>query len=532
MPFQASSLSYAATNSFAALVNDYLVQDAQLNGFYQHAVSQQGLSNAIAAKQQHPTNRKALVQALEEQYQQVASLPAVQQNIALLGQDNCFTICTAHQPNIFTGHLYFIYKILHAISLAQWAGQQFPDQHFVPVFYMGSEDADLDELGHINIDGEKISWDTQQTGAVGRMHTKGLEKIVQRLQGQFAHLPHGQAIVELFGNAYRQQPNIQTATLQIVHELFGRFGLVVLVPDNAQLKALFKPVLQKELTTQFSQPLVAATAEALGKHYKVQASGRAINLFYLADGIRNRIEQKEGQYLVVDTTIEWSPAEMMQELDAHPERFSPNVILRGLFQETILPNVAFIGGGGEIAYWMELKKVFDACGVPYPLLVLRNSFLWMNAAAQTLQAKLNIDDAQLFQSNFEIANLITRAQSANELSIEVAKKNMHSQYQAIQQQASSIDASLDKHVAALQKQALHRLNELSKKMMRAEKRKHEAVLRQAEKLKKQLFPNSNLQERVDNLVPYYAQYGPQWLDVLLQYSLALDAKFVLIKEVP
>jgi len=162
----ATHLPYSATGYFSKIVQDYLERSPSLRSFYEHDVSLDGIRSAIAARQEFDTDRELLVKELTTQYEALSSWDKVKRNIALLRKENVFTICTAHQPNIFTGHLYFIYKILHAIKLADDLSSQLKDFYFVPVFYMGSEDADLEELGNIWLNGEKLTWQTQQSGAV------------------------------------------------------------------------------------------------------------------------------------------------------------------------------------------------------------------------------------------------------------------------------------------------------------------------------------------------------------------------------
>jgi len=360
-------------------VIDYLNAAEQLQPFYNYPVSLQGIQQSIEARKQFNTNRHLLVDALTTQYNGVNLSASQQNNLNLLLSENTFTITTAHQPNIFTGPLYFIYKILHAAKLSAELKQQLPQYDFVPVYYMGSEDADLDELGFINLNGEKLIWQTHQTGAVGRMQVdKAFIKLIETIHGQLGVEQYGNTLIDLFKQYYTEGKTIQQATLALVNHLFADYGVLVVVPDNALLKKQFQSVVEKELTEQFSHQAVEATIHQLSKHYKVQAGGRDVNLFYLIDDKRERIEISNVKFQISNLKISWTKDEILTELENHPERFSANVILRGVFQETILPNIAFIGGGGELAYWLELKKVFEAVNVPYPMLIVRNSFLIIN----------------------------------------------------------------------------------------------------------------------------------------------------------
>ena len=369
-------LPYETTGYFSKIVTDYLNQSDALKPFYEFAPTLNGVKKAIAARNNIQTDRILLVNTLKAQYEGIAVSQKVTANIELLLQENVFTITTAHQPNIFTGPLYFVYKIMHAVKLAEELSSSIPEVKFVPVYYMGSEDADIDELGFINVGTEKLQWETKQTGAVGRMKVdKQFIQLIHSMEGQIGVLPFGNTMVDLFKSCYTLGKTIQKATLELVNLLFADYGVVIVVPDSAALKASFIPIIEKELKVQFSHSIVTKTANDLSVNYKVQAAGRPLNLFYLINDKRERIELINGEYHVQALSLVFSEAEILAELNSNPERFSPNVILRGLFQETILPNIAFIGGGGELAYWLELKNVFNAIGVPYPVLVLRNSFL-------------------------------------------------------------------------------------------------------------------------------------------------------------
>ena len=525
-----SYLPYSETHSFSKLVSDYLSADEKLQPFYKHRVSLEGIKSAIAARKNFATNRQVLVDELTTQYSSYQLTEKQQINIASLLHDNTFTIVTAHQPNIFTGHLYFIYKILHTIKLCEVLKAQLPENQYVPVFYMGSEDADLDELGHINLGGEKLEWQTSQSGAVGRMNTNGLEAITERLKGEFGNQPFGNEMVQLCTDAYTKHSNIQTATLYLVNELFKNYGLLVLIPDNANLKRLFNGVVTKELTEQFSHQLVADTIAKIGEHYKVQAGGRDINLFYLnVKGQRERIERINTKFEVPNLGLLFTQEEMLQELDAHPERFSANVILRGVFQEIILPNIAFIGGGGELAYWLELKSVFGAVHVPYPMLILRNSFLLIEPKARRLIDTLQLATEQLFISEMEQQNLLTKRSTQNRLQLTNEQQQVNQLYGQMQWLAAAVDPTLQPHVAALHTRSLQDIAGLEKKMLRAEKRKNTDQHRQLFTLRSIINPNGSLQERVDNFMPLFAKYGPELLDILYQHSLGLEGNFGIIE---
>ena len=484
---------------------------------------------AINARQKFQTDRDLLVRELTKQYERVSKSDRVQQNLELLKNENTFTICTAHQPNIFTGHLYFIYKILHAIKMADWLSSQLKSFQFVPVFYMGSEDADLEELGNIWLNGEKLTWQTQQSGAVGRMGTAGLEKIIDRIEGELSVLPFGKELVELLKKCYAEHANIQQATFHLINELFGEYGLIVLIADNEQMKRKMLPVFRQDILEQKPSELVGESIGQLQQvGIKVQANPRDINLFYLQDNLRERLQQNGKGLHVHNTDLAFSTEEILKELEEHPEHFSPNVILRGLYQETILPDIAFIGGGGELAYWLELKSLFDHYEVPFPMLILRNSFLLIDQKWQEKIQKLGLEPKDLFKSEWELLDAFVKKQSGNQLSLAKEKEELKEFYKKQQELVENVDKGLKQHIAALEAKALKKLDALEKKMIRAEKRKFAEEQNQIRELKQALFPNGDLQERVENFMPYYAKCGSEFINAIYKHSLTLEQQFIIL----
>jgi bacillithiol synthase len=522
-------IAYEKTGYFSKLVLDYLDGDEKLKPFYKYPVSIDGIKASIEARKNFDTPRNLLVQQLYKQYEGIKLNELQKQNLQSLLQPNTFTICTAHQPNIFTGPLYFIYKILHVIKLANELKSILPENNFVPVYYMGSEDADLDELGQINLNGEKLEWQTKQTGSVGRMKVdEALIKLIDVMAGQLEVLPHGKKVINHLRAAYKEGTTIQQATLILVNELFKDFGLLILIPDNAELKRAFNKVVQKELLEQFSHRIVEEACTRLSKEYKAQASGREINLFYLSEGRRDRVEREGLGFKVEGLGKAFSEQEILSELEAHPENFSANVILRGVFQETVLPNIAFVGGGGELAYWLELKNVFESCNVPYPVLILRNSFLLITEKQKQLIGKLSFEVTEFFKPAEALINELVIRDSEKQLQLHNEKEQLNSYYHHLENLSGAIDESLVQHVKALQVSAMKKIEALEKKMLRAEKRKFDAQQRQINKLKQELFPNNSLQERVDNFSSYYAKYGKQWFEQLYKFSSTIEQRFSIV----
>ena len=385
-------------------------------------------------------------------------------------------------------------------------------------------------MGEIEIEGKKLKWQTEQKGAVGRMKIDAnFIRLIQEIENQLIVEQHGAEIISILKSHYTLGKSIADATFEFVHHLFNAFGLLILLPDNGDLKSYFKAIIQDDLMNQQAQKLVLNTVDKFPSAYKIQTSGRPINLFYLKDNFRERIEETAEGFKVVNTNLIFSKNEMLDELNQFPERFSPNVVLRPLFQELILPNIAFIGGGSELAYWMELKSLFELYNVNYPVLLLRNSFSIIENKTSTLISDLNLNLIDFFEPEIKIVEKYTRENSKLKLDLIAEKLAIENVYQNIKEAAGIIDKTLVPHSDALLKNALKRITHLERKMLRAEKKKHEAAIRKIQKIISHIFPNGTLQERVENALPLLAKHGLSFIDVLYSSSESLEQKFSFIE---
>ena len=232
---------------------------------------------------------------------------------------------------------------------------------------------------------------------------------------------------------------------------------------------------------------------------------------------------------MLNSKTAFTKEELLTGLQDHPERFSPNVILRGLYQETILPNIVFIGGGGELAYWLELKDLFEHYNTPFPVQVLRNSFLIIDKKMQEKINKVGFTAEDIFLPDQELVNKLVTRETDKKLQLNGTLSAAEQLYETIKQQAIAVDTTLEKHVDSLKTTTLHRLRELEKKMLRAEKRKFSDQQRQIQMIRSKLFPGNGLQERTDNMLYFYARWGKDFIQQLYEQSLALEQQFVVLQ---
>ncbi len=488
-------IDFSETGLFAPIFTDFIQQREELKKFYHRYPSLESFEAQIEEKSQYRINRKQLVEVLETQYAEVSKVEeAVKQNIESLGNEKTFTLTTGHQLNIFTGPLYFHFKIITVINACKQLKAKYPDYNFVPVYWMASEDHDLEEIKSVQLEGKKFKWNTEQSGAVGRMKTDGLDELAKEISGENS----------VFHEAYAQSANLADAVRKYVNTLYGKYGLVVLDADNASLKTEFKTIIQNDVLHNSANKLVENCSTSLDElGYKTQTYPREINFFYLVDGLRERIVKEEGAYKILNTELTFTEAEIKSEIENHPERFSPNVVLRPVYQEAILPNLAYTGGPAEVAYWMQLKSVFDSFQIPFPILLPRNFGMIIPNRIRHKIKKLKLNELDLFTERELLKKQITKKITAQKLNLNEERLELKEILEKIKDIAGDVDVSLAQMTEAETEKVSNALDKIEKKMMAAEKRKHSDKMRQIDEVKDYLFPSNGLQERKENFLSFY-----------------------------
>ncbi|MCS7037074.1 MAG: bacillithiol biosynthesis cysteine-adding enzyme BshC [Saprospiraceae bacterium] len=502
----------------------------ELRPFYCWEPTLDRLPDVLTARSGAAVPREVLAAVLAEQYARVPTSERVLANIEALQGDRTFCITTAHQPTLLLGPLYFLYKAISTIRLAEVAERRL-GHRIVPVFVLGSEDHDLEELNHVRLFGRELRWEPGMGGPVGRLPTRTLQPVLEALRPILGDSELARQLWQMICAAYQKQPTFAESTRALLNSLFGRYGLVVADLSDARLKRHFLSVMRDELLNQTAHRLVSETLErlrALG--FKEQAPPRVINLFYLQEGSRERIVQEGDTYRVLNTPLAFSRDVLLAELEAYPERFSPNVVLRPLYQEMVLPNLAYVGGGGELAYWLERRSLFEHYGVPYPMLVRRHSVLWFDKDALKRSLKFAFPPQRYFDDPDTLVRdfVATRADASVDLSTEIAE--LRALYERIARRAKAIDPTLESAVRADAVKAAGQIEHWQGRLLRAEKQKHDIAIGQLRALRDKLFPGGQLQERVDNFIPYYLKYGEQFIETLMEHLTPFEPGFVLLQD--
>lgn len=525
-------IDYRDTNSFSPAIIRYLENDPDLEQFRSFNADIEGFRKLLNTKKKN-TSRNILVEVLNEQYSRLPGESAhqVSTNIELLLQDNTFTVCTGHQLNLFTGPLYFIFKIVTAINLAKELKTNFPNKNFVPVYWMATEDHDFAEINHTYISGKKISWNMEAAGATGRLPLNGIEKALNEYKGILGISAHAEHLGKLISSAYTGNKNLADASRQLVNALFEEYGLVILDADDKRLKKQFSAIMADDIIQQNSFRNISETNKKLSETgIEAQVNPREINFFYLLDGLRERIVFEDERYKILNSEISFSKESLLQEINDYPERFSPNVVMRPVYEEVILPNLAYIGGGAEIIYWLQLKQNFDHYAVDFPILLLRNSALFTSLNMEAKLNRLDLNFKDIFRDKEELKREWVLDHSENSLNLADEWQELSSIFEKIKLRSYKIDPSLGPSTDAVKARLQRAVKNLEAKLMKAEKRNFADALSQIDTVKAKLFPKGGLQERSENFGLFYVRHEKNFIKTLIENFRPLDLKFTILEE--
>ncbi len=525
-------IPYKKTGYFSSLMIDYLAEKEELQSFYNRFPSIENFEAQLKEKRASFTqeNRRVLVASLKKQYQDFNLSEVTQQNINTLLKENTFTITTGHQLNLFTGPLYFLYKIISVINLSEQLNKKYPNQYFVPVYWMATEDHDFDEINYFNLFGKKVAWDHKSGGAVGELDTDGLEKLLETLKSEIGASENAKFLTNLFSKAYLKHNNLSDATRYLANQLFAEYGLVIIDGNHREIKKEFAPFAQKELLDKDSYIIINKTTDGLESiGYKKQVHPREINLFYIVKGIRERIIEENGTYKINNTELVFTKDEILNELQEFPEHFSPNALLRPLYQEVILPNLCYVGGGGELAYWFQLKDYFKSVEVTFPILLLRNSVLLVPQKLSNKLEKLNETIEALFLNTYDLEKKHTQELSTIKIDFTPQRNHLQQQFNDLYELAKQTDVSFLGAVGAQEKKQLNGLDKLEKRLLKAEKRKLKDQIERLTKIQEALFPKESLQERTVNFSEFYLEYGEKLIDQLKKQLDPLVHQFTVLE---
>ncbi len=494
-------LSFQSARIGSRLFHDYISESPSLTPYYAFSPRAEVIQSAINARKNKPINRVQLVSILLDQYQGIATSERLKENIQSLKNENTFTLTTGHQLSLLANPLYFLYKIISVIALSEQCKEQYPTYHFVPVYWMNSEDHDFDEINHIWINDQRFEWSrpTNISIAAGRMKTHNIELFFQSLPASVQALPSFTEWKEIYTNSN----NLGEATRRLVNRLFGEYGVVVIDQDDTRLKRLAFDVFYKELTQHDSFRLVNETSTALENlGYHAQVKPRELNLFYHhPEAGRQRIVSENDKIRVLNTNLEFQLSELTSLSDEQLGCISTNVVTRPMYQQSVLPNIVYVGGPSEVSYWLQYKSMFEHYGVFYPMILMRDSLLLLNSSVYRKVKKLGIAPEDLFVEE-SVWHKTQIGRLASEVNFMPVQQTMEQSYQQLAEELAKVDPTLKPAVLAELQKQLHALKNLEAKYVRAWKQKNETLVRQLHEIRETVFPGGELQERHNHIWAY------------------------------
>jgi bacillithiol synthase len=523
-------LGFDKVKQFAKRDKDYQLKTENFTDFLSFSPDENGLLKAINDRGQYPVNRQELVNVIHRQYEKTDIKVKQKENLDALLDVHTFTVITAHQPALFTGPFYYITKIISTINLAENLTRK-SGKRIVPIFINGSEDHDFEEINHLTIFGKKVLWQNEEQGPVGRKTLDGLLESFESFKSILGESEKADHIVNIIQQAFEKAETYNDFVFSLLNHLFGDKGLIVVNTDDAALKKLFVPVIRKELVERKSQSIVEnsqSKLELMG--YKSQAHAREINLFYIDKGMRERIVFEEGFYKVLNSELVWKENEILALAEANPEKFSPNVILRPVYQETLFPNLAYIGGGGELAYWQERKELMKYFNVFMPVLLRRNSTMFVLKPQLKVIEKLGLKWTDFFEDLNVINQNYLKTVSSIELDFNAEKQQAIDLFQSIIEKVTDIDKGLKDGVEVERTKMIKQVEQIEARVIKSLKKNEEIAINQIASVYNKLFPDGGLQERIDNFFQYYLFFGEDLLDMLYKELNPLNKDLVVIVD--
>jgi bacillithiol biosynthesis cysteine-adding enzyme BshC len=508
-------LSAKAVDFYTPIIQDYLDQKLNKSQGVNWDYNWETLEQQAKERSLGPEIRNVLVDVLQEQYASVQTSEAVQQNIQKLKSEHSRTITTGHQITLFGGPLFVFSKVFEVIELSKQMKVRMPELDFVPVLWFASEDHDFTEISKVKQFNQEFIWESDQTGAVGRMHLKELQGAKRELLekiGDKGIAAHWQKIID---EAYSEENSLSKAMLILINEVFKDEGLVILEPDHPKLKSIFLPVAQKELKERFVEKAVETQSEKLSE-YKLLVNPREVNLFYLSDGVRSRIIIENDEVSLDGVEGRWSLEAFLKLSDEFPGILSPNVTLRPVYQEIILPNIAYVGGAGEISYWLQLVDVFAEAKVAFPLPMVRTSFTLLREKQINKVEEFGMQMEDMFLRPDLLENRYVEKQSTDEINLGEYKGRISKMFEELQEKGVAIDSNLKKVVLGEQKRALGVIENLEKRFRGAEKQHHAQAIQQLENIRTKVFPEETFQERKEGFVQFIIMLGLPEMKALYQ----------------
>ncbi|WP_331446257.1 bacillithiol biosynthesis cysteine-adding enzyme BshC [Natranaerobius thermophilus] len=515
---------------------DYLYNFDPLKDFFELSPWQESSFEKQAKKlQEREANRRTfrnqLTLGLHNYHKKFTDNPKVYNTIELLNDPETMTVVTGQQPGIMTGPLFAIYKIITAIKLSKKLSKNL-DANVIPIFWICSDDHDFQEvnwLKTVDHKGEQLLYeihDDKEGFSIGDRDIKHksqdlLDKLAQQLQDS----PYYDKWMTLFSKTLEQSKTLADWTAAIILELFGNEGVLVIDPMKPVFRQLSKPIFSKalDLGEGLHNSIDSQTEKLNNRGYSGQVDLRVNHsgLFYYYQGIRSPLTVEGDQFLLANLGIEKSKEDLVRELESDPAKFSPNVTLRPVLQDFLLPSLAYVAGPGEISYFAQLKQIYEQFEIGMPVIYPRESYLLLESDVKSILEKYQIGPENIFYDWPTTRKRVFRelAPINTEKVLNDTCRTIKEEHEKFIQELSRLDEKIydfeEKNFHLIYRQ-LYYLKEKGDQYFR---RQQLQAQRDLDYSKIKIYPLDKLQEREYNIGEFLCKYDSSVLKKLLKTPL-------------
>ena len=512
-----------------SLLRDYIHAFDRLASFYVEDPRARGAwARRAEAVDRRRYPREALAAALRSRHTRWEAPGAALDRIAVLTDPRALVLITGQQTGLFGGPLYTLYKALTVVRMAEQLAADLA-RPVVAAFWLADEDHDVAEADHVTLPdraGNPVTIRHARWGSPGYMpaNLQLGESISAELQQVKELLPTSDfapTALDALAQAYRPERTLADAFAQWLLYLLGDTGLVLVDAADPQLKALATPIFERELAeAPTSSRRILQATQALGAQgYPAQIEARSdgVNCFLLQDG-RHPLVRDEGGFRLRDTGTHVPREDALRMARNEPERFSPNVALRPVVQDFLFPTLAYAAGPGELAYFAQLRGVYDAFDVSMPLIVPRASLTLVESRTGQLLDRFDLRLGDLTRDPEQLASRVLRAQLPPDFDAALAKARaaVDDIFGEVGQVVAAVDSTLRATVGQTAGHVKGHLDQLQRKAVQALKRREEETRKQVQRVREALMPGGRPQERIFPLLPYLAKYGRPVLSTIRQ----------------
>lgn len=529
------NVPYTSLPGYNDLFIDYINNFDKVSKFYDFSFDSQGLFNSIITKKESyntgKVSRLELAELLKTQNKFFNSGESTFLNIEFLKDPDTFAVVTGQQIGLLTGNLYTIIKALNAVQLSRSLSAKYPEFKFVPVFWLEADDHDFLEINNINV------FDKANNVANVKYFEKGVEKerylmptgrivldehietFKQTLKELLLPTEFTEQLFDYINRSYKEGIDLLTAFARFFNYIVGDTGIIFCNPTDKEIKRMMTPVFEKELVTypQTCEMIINTSAELEIENYEPQVKPRSINMFYTHNNSRHLIEYKEDKFSLRHTRQKFEKEELFDLLYSVPENFSPNVILRPVCQDFLLPTIAYTGGPSEVAYFAQFKDVYSFYEMNVPVVYPRTSVTLIEKRVETFLEKFDIGFEELFDFELAAKKLLGKV---NEVNIEEIFSNFIDDLNAVIYtyglKLDDVDKNLMVNLRNKYDKFVENLGFSREKFIESQIKQNDSTGSKLSSVVSSVFPEGNPQERFINVVYFINKYGFNFINELFE----------------